>query len=74
VPEIQDFDPTVYFDITAKNLLRNFGDRALYYADEALRKMRALGDEEGFEMWLGVRTQLEQRMRDAAVPAGATLH
>lgn len=74
MPEMQDFDPTVYFDITARNLLRNFGDRALFYADEALKKMRALGDEDGFEMWLGIRAQLHRRVREQEIPAGATVH
>jgi len=74
MPEYAGFDPRIYFDITAQNLLANFGERALYYADEALRKMRAKGDTEGLEMWLGIRERLEIRLQEAAVPAGVTLH
>jgi len=74
MPEIEEFDAAVYFDITAKNLLHNFGERALYYADEALKKMRTIGDEEGFEMWLGIREHLQKRGRESHVPGGGTQH
>ncbi|WP_210431442.1 hypothetical protein [Iodidimonas gelatinilytica] len=50
MPVTPNFDPTPYFEIAADTLLRNFGDRALYYADEALKKMRALDDANGFDM------------------------
>jgi len=74
MPELQEFDPTIYFDITARNLLKNFGERALHYADEALKKMRALGDEDGLEMWLGIREQLQRRLQESHVPPGVTVH
>ncbi|GAB4574757.1 MAG: hypothetical protein Tsb008_13220 [Rhodothalassiaceae bacterium] len=74
MPELLDFDPNVYFRIAAENLLRNFGLRALYYADEALKKMRALEDEDGFEMWLAIREQLIMKASGEIRPEGATLH
>lgn len=69
-----DFDPEVYFDIVAKNLIARFGTRALDYADAALLKMRALGDDEGYEMWRGVLGRLGPRMRELDVPDGVALH
>lgn len=74
MPELLDFDPNVYFRIAAENLLRNFGLRALYYADEALKKMRALEDEDGFEMWLAIREHLIMKASGEIRPEGATLH
>ncbi len=74
MPETQGFDADIYFGIAADNLLNNFGERALVYADEALRKMRALGDHDGFEMWMGIHAQLQARVGAACRPAGATLH
>ncbi|GAB4120128.1 MAG: hypothetical protein Kow00104_03050 [Rhodothalassiaceae bacterium] len=74
MPELLDFDPNVYFRIAAENLLRNFGLRALYYADEAIKKMRALEDEDGFEMWLAIREQLIMKASGEIRPEGETLH
>lgn len=74
MPETHGFDPDIYFGIAADTLLSNFGERALYYADEALRKMRALGDHDGFEMWMGIHAQLQARIGTEHRPAGATLH
>jgi len=61
----QDFDPDVYFKIVADHLLSNFGERALFYADEAIKKMRAMGDRKGFDMWLGVHAHLTRKAADA---------
>lgn len=61
----QDFDPHVYFNIVADHLLKNYGERALFYADQALAKMRALGDNEGFDLWLAVHEHLTQKAADA---------
>jgi len=55
------FDPDFYFGMVAENLLRSFGDRALFYADEALTKMRQMGDDDGFDMWLNIHEHLAQR-------------
>lgn len=74
MPETLDFDPKIYFGIAAENLLRNFGARALYYAEEALKKMRALEDQEGFDMWLGIQEQLIKRATSQHLPEGATIH
>ena len=74
MPEMQDFDPDIYFGIAAENLLRNFGERALYYAEEALKKMRALGDDDGFDMWLGIQRQMIARIRRTHIPEDATIH
>lgn len=60
-----DFDPDFYFGLVAENLIKNFGTRALFYADEALRKMRALGDDEGFDLWMSIHEHLSQRAAEA---------
>lgn len=65
MPENQDFDPQFYFGLVADNLIRNFGSRALYYADEALQKMRAIGDSEGFDLWLNIHEQLSVKAANA---------
>ena len=64
MPEMQEFDPQYYFGLVADNLLRNFGARALFYADEALQKMRAIGDQEGFDLWLNIHEHLSQKAAD----------
>lgn len=69
-----EFDPNVYFSIVAENLIKNLGERALIYAGEALRKMRDLGDDEGFELWVGVQNQIEKRMYELERPEGITYH
>ena len=55
------FDPNVYFGIVADNLLKNLGPKALVYADEALKKMKAIGDDEGFDLWLSIHEHLTER-------------
>ncbi len=60
-PNPLPFDPEFYFGMVAENLLRSFGDRALYYADEALAKMRQIGDDDGFDMWLSIHEHLTQQ-------------
>ncbi|SDE57875.1 MULTISPECIES: hypothetical protein [Kordiimonas] len=52
------FDPNYYFGLVAENLLKNLGPKALDYADEALSKMKAIGDEEGFDLWLSIHEHL----------------
>ena len=64
MPKTQDFDPDFYFGLVADNLIRNFGSRALFYADEALKKMRAIGDSEGFDLWLSIHEHLSQKAAD----------
>ncbi|WP_281299847.1 MULTISPECIES: hypothetical protein [unclassified Iodidimonas] len=73
-PIVNDFDPKVYFEIAASTLVRNFGDRALYYADEALKKMRAIDDADGFDMWLGIHQHILGIIRDGHIPAGVSIH
>jgi len=68
------FDPDYYFDLVANNLLQNLGENALMYADQALNKMRALGDEEGFTMWLSIHEHLTTRATDAVRPRNIVLH
>lgn len=74
MPELQEFDPEIYFGIAAETLLRRFGDRALHYAGEALRKMRLIGDEDGFEMWLAIERQMVDRLCGDTLPEGVTIH
>ncbi len=68
------FDPTTYFRIVAETLLRNHGETALSYAEDALRKMRILGDDEGFELWSGIERQLFKKVRERHIPKGAMIH
>ncbi|GER01926.1 hypothetical protein JCM17845_25490 [Iodidimonas gelatinilytica] len=74
MPVTPNFDPTPYFEIAADTLLRNFGDRALYYADEALKKMRALDDANGFDMWLNIHEHILARLKSSPVPQGVSIH
>ena len=69
-----DFDTDVYFSYVAENLLKNLGLRALHYADEALQKMKALDDHEGFEIWLAIQKALTERATENMRPAGSALH
>lgn len=68
------FDPNIYFGHVADNLLNKFGGKALDYADEALRKMRAIGDDEGFNMWLGVQKHLNLKAEFDILENQVTLH
>ncbi|MFC3050391.1 hypothetical protein [Kordiimonas pumila] len=68
------FDPDYYFDLVAGNLLKNLGEDALLYADQALTKMKALGDEEGLSMWLSIHEHLANRTVKANRPKGVVLH
>lgn len=72
--EQMSFDPNYYFGLVADNLLKNLGPNALHFADQALSKMKTIGDEEGFEMWLGIHEHLTQRATVEVRPAGAALH
>ena len=55
------FDPDFYFGMVAENLLRSFGDRALFYADEALQKMKMMGDDDGLAMWVSIHAHITER-------------
>ena len=68
------FDPTVYYAYVAENLLKNLGQKALVYADEALVKMKALGDKEGLDIWINIHEQLTFKATAATRPLGITLH
>lgn len=74
MPELQDFDPEIYFGIAAETLLARFGARALFYAGEAQRKMRLIGDDDGFEMWTAIERRMVDRLRETCIPEGATIH
>lgn len=69
-----DFDPDVYFTIVADSLLTKFGECALQFADVALAKMQAMGDDDGLAMWEGVQCQLVKRIHSMHVPDGTTIH
>ncbi|WP_262693796.1 hypothetical protein [Kordiimonas aquimaris] len=68
------FDPNYYFSLVADNLLKNFGDKAIGYADHALNKMKAIGDDEGFNIWVEIHAQLTNKSAIGTLPAGATMH
>jgi len=68
------FDPNVYYGMVADNLLRNFGTHALFMADQALQKMKALGDSEGFDIWLSIHEHLNAKATEAALDEGAVIH
>jgi hypothetical protein len=72
--ERMPFDPNFYFGLVADNLLKNLGPRALHYADEALSKMKAIGDEEGFDIWLGIHEHLTVKAAGEFKPEGVVLH
>ena len=55
------FDPNIYFGYVADNLLKNLGDNALIYASHALNKMRSMGDNEGFDLWLSIHQHLIEK-------------
>lgn len=69
-----EFDTDVYFDIVADNLLKAHGQKALFLAGEALKKMREIGDDEGFDLWQGVHGHLQSKFSKYYVPEGATVH
>ena len=68
------FDPNFYFGLVADNLLKNLGSKALVYADEALSKMKAIGDDEGFDIWLNIHEQLTAKAALSLRPDDAILH
>ncbi len=70
----QEFDPTIYYRIAARNLYRLYGQDALMLCDRALSKMQALGDPEGFDIWLGIHKALVETTVAEERPQGATLH
>jgi len=74
MPQQLHFDPDYYFGLVADNLLKNFGNKALGYADEALSKMKAIGDDEGFDIWLEIHAHLTTKATVDFRPAGAVLH
>ena len=74
MPQQLPFDPDYYFGLVADNLLKNFGLKALTYADSALSKMRAIGDDEGFDIWMEIHAQLTSKAADDMRPTGTILH
>jgi len=68
------FDPNFYYGLVAENLLKNLGVKALSYADEALCKMKAIGDDEGFNIWLSIHEQLTSKAVDSLRPEGTIVH
>ena len=68
------FDPTIYYGLVADRLLQNFGSRAFFVADQALKKMKALGDDEGFDIWLSIHEQLSVRTTEPIRSEDAVLH
>ncbi|UTW55201.1 hypothetical protein [Kordiimonas sp. SCSIO 12610] len=68
------FDPNVYFGYVAENLLKNLGDKALVYADHALKKMRSIGDHEGFDLWLSIHQHLIEQSCTETRGTDVTLH
>lgn len=68
------FDPNYYFGLVAQNLLKNLGPKALDYADEALSKMKAIGDDEGFDLWLSIHEHLTTIAADTLKPGNSTIH
>ena len=68
------FDPNFYFGLVAENLLKNLGPKALIYADEALSKMKAIGDDEGLDLWLSIHEHLTTIAADTIRPNGAMIH
>lgn len=68
------FDPNFYFGLVADNLLKNLGPKALTYADEALSKMKAIGDEEGFDLWLAIHEQLTTKAAGCFINEAAVIH
>ena len=69
-----DFDKDMYFGIVADNLLKNLGTDAFYYADEALKKMRAIGDDEGFDLWMSIQDHLISRVGQHMPQAANAVH
>ena len=72
--EQMPFDPNFYFGLVADNLLKNLGAKALTYADEALSKMKALGDDEGFNIWLNIHEQLTNKASLSLRPKNTVIH
>ena len=73
-PANYGFDAQIYFRIVAENLLKQFGARAVGYADEALAKMEAMGDHEGLALWRGIQHEIVKHWRTAALPTGTMVH
>jgi len=72
--EQMSFDPNFYFGLVADNLLSNLGPKALVYAGEALSKMKAIGDDEGFDIWLHIHEHLTAKASDTLRPENTVLH
>lgn len=54
-------DPQIdhFYETVARNLVAEHGQAAFRYARSALRRMRALNYEEGFEMWQSIYASLQ---------------
>lgn len=68
------FDPDFYYGYVADNLLKNLGQQALVYADQALVKMKNIGDDEGFNIWLSIHEHLTAKSSTVSEKAGQTIH
>lgn len=72
--EQMSFDPNFYFGLVADNLLKNLGSKAITYAGEALSKMKAIGDDEGFDIWLNIHEHLTVKASLSERPENTILH
>jgi len=70
----QPFDPDFYYGYVADNLLKNLGPQALHYADKALVKMKTIGDDEGFNIWLSIHEHLTARALETIKNETKTIH
>ncbi len=68
------FDTSIYYSYVADNMLKNLGEKALIYADEALVKMRSLGDDEGLDIWMNIHEHLTIKACSKLRPAHITVH
>ena len=68
------FDPNFYYGYVADNLLKNLGQQALQYADQALIKMKNMGDDEGFNIWLSIHEHLAAKSIETIEVEEAVVH
>ena len=60
----EGIDPAPYFAMVAETLIARFGAGALALATRSIDEMRALGDDEGLELWQEVQAMLIRRLPD----------
>ena len=68
------FDPNFYYGYVADNLLKNLGQQALVYADQALIKMKTIGDDEGFNIWLSIHEHLTAKSAETIETGEKIIH